>query len=128
MIDHNVLANVPLFKGMSDEELQGCAKLFEQTRVLMGDVLTAKDDFGYSLCIVLEGQVKVDVDGEMVAELGAGEHFGEVALVTGAKRNATVTALATCQLAKIMIWNFDELTEKSPNLAARLKAVAEERA
>ena len=128
MIDHNVLANVPLFKGMSDEELQGCAKLFEQTRVLMGDVLTAKDDFGYSLCIVLEGQVKVDVDGEMVAELGAGEHFGEVALVTGAKRNATVTAMETCQLAKIMIWNFDELTEKSPNLAARLKAVAEERA
>jgi CRP-like cAMP-binding protein len=128
MIDHNVLANVPLFKGMSDEELQDCAKLFEQTRVLMGDVLTAKDDFGYSLCIVLEGQVKVDVDGEMVAELGAGEHFGEVALVTGAKRNATVTAMETCQLAKIMIWNFDELTEKSPNLAARLKAVAEERA
>jgi CRP-like cAMP-binding protein len=127
MIDHNVLANVPLFKGMSDEELQGCAKLFEQTRVLMGDVLTAKDDFGYSLCIVLEGQVKVDVDGEMVAELGAGEHFGEVALVTGAKRNATVTAMETCQLAKIMIWNFDELTERSPNLAARLKAVAEER-
>ena len=128
MIDHNVLANVPLFQGMSDEELQDCAKLFEQTRVLMGDVLTAKDDFGYSLCIVLEGQVKVDVDGEMVAELGAGEHFGEVALVTGAKRNATVTAMETCQLAKIMIWNFDELTEKSPNLAARLKAVAEERA
>lgn len=127
MIDHNVLANVPLFKGMSDEELQDCAKLFEQTRVLMGDVLTAKDDFGYSLCIVLEGEVKVDIDGEMVAELGAGEHFGEVALVTGAKRNATVTAMETCQLAKIMIWNFEELTERSPNLAARLKAVADKR-
>lgn len=127
MIDHNVLANVPLFQGMSDEQLQDCAKLFEQTRVLMGDVLTAKDDFGYSLCIVLEGQVKVEIDGETVAELGPGEHFGEVAMVTGAKRNATVTAMATCQLAKIMIWNFEELTARSPELAARLKTVAEER-
>lgn len=122
-----MLADVPLFQGMSDEELQDCGQLFEPARVLMGDVLTAKDDFGYSLCIVLEGRVKVEVDGERVAELGAGEHFGEVAMVTGAKRNATVTAMETCQLAKIMIWNFDDLTERSPNLAARLKAVAEER-
>ena len=127
MIDHNLLADVPLFDGMSDEELRDCAQLFDQIRVLMGDVLTAKDDFGYSLFVVLEGAVRVEVDQDTTVDLGVGDHFGEVSMVTGAKRNATVRATETCQLAKIMIWNFEELTTRSPKLAERLRAAAAER-
>lgn len=127
MIDYQLLATVPLFEGMSDEELQSCAELFEPTRFLMGDTLTAKDDFGYSLFLVLSGTVRVDREDRETIELGAGEHFGEVSLVTGNRRNATVKAAETCQLAKMMVWNFEELTDRNPVLAGRIKAVAEER-
>jgi len=127
MIDHKLLAGVPLFDGMSEGDLKNTANLFDQTRVLMGDVLTAKDDFGYSLFVVLEGAVRVEADDDTTVDLGPGDHFGEVSLVTGNRRNANVIATETCQLAKVMIWNFEELTEKSPILAERLRAAAAER-
>ena len=126
-MDHQALAGVPLFAGMSDRELQDCAACFEQKRVLMGERLTTEDDYGYSFFLVLEGRVRVEIDDEAVVELGPGDHFGEVALVTGSKRNATVKALEACQLAKIMTWDFQELMTNNATLAARLQAVAEER-
>lgn len=127
MIDPSVLADVPLFSGMSEEELENCAQLFTQSRVLMGEELTTKDDFGYSLFVVLEGTVRVEPEERPPADMGPGDHFGEVSMVTGNKRNATVKATSTCQVAKIMIWDFQELTERNPVLAERLKASAAER-
>ena len=51
-----------------------------------------------------------------------------MSLVTGKRRNATIKALEMCEFAKIMIWDFAELLEKHPVLAARIEEVAEARA
>lgn len=126
-MDHQALTSVPLFEGMSEEELRECAAAFEQTRVLMGEELTTKEDYGYSFFIVLTGRVRVDVDEQTTVELGAGDHFGEVSLVTGNKRNATVKALESCELAKIMTWDFQELRGRHATLAGRLEAIANQR-
>ena len=126
-MDQQALAGVTLFDGMSDDELNECAAAFKHARGLMGENLTSQDGFGYSFFIVLSGRVQVEIGGETVAELGAGDYFGEVALVRGEKRNATVRALETCELAKIMTWDFKELMADHPTLAGRLKAVADER-
>lgn len=126
-MDHEALKISNLVEGMSDEELAATAKLFEESRYLMGDRVTREADFGYSFFIVLDGRVQVEVGDEVVAELGAGDHFGEVALVTGDKRNATVKAIETCHLAKIMTWDFPKLMEEHPVLAGRIKASADAR-
>jgi CRP-like cAMP-binding protein len=122
------LAGIPLFADMADDELEATAALFSPTRVLMGEELTTVDDFGYSFFIVLEGTVRVARDDGAQVDLGAGDHFGEVALVTGGRRNATVKAMETCHLAKMMTWDFQTLMDSNPTLAERLKKVAEERA
>lgn len=126
-MDHELLADIPLFEGMSDEELQDCAGRFQQTQVLMGHELTTEDEFGYSFFIVLEGRVEVSVDEDTAVELGRGQHFGEVALVTGNKRNATVKALETCQLAKMMTWDFQQLRESNPTFESRMQAAVADR-
>ena len=126
-MDHGTLAGITLSAGMTDEELRSSAQHFEPVRVLMGERLTDQDDFGYSFFAVISGTVRVDIDGEKVAELGAGDHFGEVALVTGQQRNATIVALEECRLAKIMTWDFQSLMEESPALATRIKESSDAR-
>ena len=127
-MDHELLRISSLFDGMSDEELARKGDLFEATRHRMGEAVTKEADFGYSFFIVLDGRVSVKVGDDVVAELGPGDHFGEVALVTGERRNATVMALETCHLAKIMTWDFQKLLEEHPVLAARIRDSAERRA
>ena len=73
---------------------------------------------------MVSGRLKVDIGGDEIAEIEAGDCFGEVSLVTGEKRNATVTALETCELAKIMNWDFETLLAEHPILAGRIKAIA----
>ena len=116
-----------LFSGLTPDQLDSCAALFSEQRVLMGERLTEKDDFSYSLFLVLEGAVKVSIDGDVVATLGKGDYFGEVGLVRGERRNAEVTATETCRVAKLMTWDFEKLTESHPVLAQRLEAKAAER-
>lgn len=126
-MDTNELAGVELFQGLTPDQLEACAELFKADRVLMGEHLTDESDFGYSFFVVLEGQVVVKVNGSEVARLNDGDFFGETALVTGDRRNATVIAAETTRLAKLMTWDFQELMAQSPELAARIEAAAEER-
>lgn len=126
-MDADALAGFELFAGFDQDALDRCAALFTEHRVLMGDHLTEKDDFGYSFFLVLDGEVKVTIDGNEVARLGPGDHFGEMALVRGDRRNAQVTATGAGRLAKMMAWDFNALTESHPVLAERLQAKAAER-
>ena len=126
-MDIETLRSFDLFEGMSDDELARTVDLFEPIRRLAGERVTKEDDFGYSLFLVVSGRLKVDIGGDEIAEIEAGDCFGEVSLVTGKKRNATVTALETCELAKIMTWDFDKLMDEHPVMAARIKPIADAR-
>ena len=118
------LAGVPLLEGMSEEQVSAIASQFHEVHVRSGDELTHEDEHGATFFVVLDGNVSVKVHDEKVAELGPGDHFGEVALVTGQRRNATVKAIDSCRLAKMMAWDFNELTDAHPALAARIAAAA----
>jgi len=126
-MNSDTLRKFSLFEGLDDEVLERQAKLFEPIRRMAGERITKEEEFGYSLFLVISGRLSVDRDGEVLDEIGAGDCFGEVSLVTGEKRNATVTALETCELAKIMVWNYDVLTKDYPELARRVKAIADQR-
>jgi len=126
-MESSKLAGATLFAGMSADELAAAAEHFEEVEVRVGDELTHEDDFGYSFFVVLDGHVTVTRGDETLAELGPGDHFGEVALVHGQKRNATVKAADYGRLAKMMIWDVRELMEKNPVLAGRIQAAADER-
>jgi CRP-like cAMP-binding protein len=121
------LSGIALFEGLPESELRSCAELMRRTEVLMGNKLTTEADFGYSFFVVLKGRVRVSAGNAVLAEIAAGDHFGEVSLLHHDKRNATVVALETCELAKVMAWDFDTFKNVSPKLVERLEVAAGER-
>lgn len=127
-MDPSLLTNVPLFDGLSELELRTVSTMFEEKSALMGDRLTDEDDFGYSFFVVLDGRLRVEIDDTTTREIVTGDFFGEVALVTGSRRTASVIAAESCRLARMMSWDFRALMEASPVVAERLTAAAAERA
>ncbi len=121
------IRSLPLFEGLTDDELTECAESFNELEIVTGSSLAKQDDFAYKFFIVLDGEVDVHRDFEFVARMGPGEFFGERALVKHEKRNARVTAHSHCQLACMMGWEFKAMTERLPTVAARIEAVIDAR-
>jgi small-conductance mechanosensitive channel/CRP-like cAMP-binding protein len=100
--------------------------LVERTRVALfsdGENVIEQGDDGDALFIVNEGEVAVIVNKTEVARLGPGKFFGEMSLLTGEKRTATVAARGPAQLFVISSDHMRELLEEDPTLAEHLAEV-----
>jgi CRP-like cAMP-binding protein len=122
------LKDLPLFEGMSHDALVDCASLFQQTEMLAGSSLASEGDFAYKFFVVLDGEAEVYRDFKHVADLTAGDFFGEMGVISGQRRNARVTAKSRCTVAWMMTWNFQKMSEKFPEISAKIDAVVAERA
>ena len=89
--------------------------------------LVAAGEAGFSFSMILSGAADVRVDGEAVATLGKGDVFGEMAILTGAKRNADVVATSAMVLASMMIWDFRDMIDKHAEIQSRLDQLVAER-
>ena len=121
------LRSVPLFEGLPDEKLDAIAALFHETSMLRGSGLAREGEFAYKFFVVLDGEVLVQRDFKDVATLGPGDFFGEMGVMTGGRRNARVVAQTPCQLAWMMGWDFERMTDEHPVVAARIQHVVDER-
>jgi hypothetical protein len=75
-----------------------------------GDTLTEQGETGRDLYLLLDGALDVEVDGEVVAQIGPGAIIGERALLEGGKRTSTVRAATKCRVAVV---SFDEIDERA---------------
>ena len=80
--------------GCTKEQLQDVARLAERVHVAEGEVLTREGRIGREFFLILTGMVGVTQKGRRVNTLGPGDFFGELAALSPAPRNATVTALS----------------------------------
>lgn len=126
-VDANELKSMPLFEDVADDVLERWAGAFQETELLAGSGLAREGDFAYKFFVVLDGQVEVLREFEHVATLGTGEIFGEMGLIGDGKRNARLVANTKCRVAWMMSWDFDSLTEESPEVAARIQRIVDER-
>lgn len=126
-MDVKRLQSLPLFQGVANDELEGIAEKFQSAEMLAGSSLAKQDDFAYKFFVVLEGQVEVYRDFEHVADIGPGEFFGEMGVMSGGKRNARVTAKTRVDIAWMMPWDFEEMTASNADIAARIAAVVDAR-
>lgn len=126
-MDHERLADVPLFADLSDDDLRKVASRFQEREMLAGTTLAQEGDFSYKFFVVLDGEVEIQRDFQHLATLGPGAYFGEVGVITGERRNARVLAASRCHVAWMMTWDFEEMTKEFPQLAARLESTAAER-
>jgi CRP-like cAMP-binding protein len=74
-----------------------------------GAVLVRQGDPGDSLCIVLSGRAEVQLEGTVIDAIGPGEYFGEMSLIDGEPRSATIVATEDVELLVIKDADFDAL-------------------
>ena len=127
-----VLQRVDLFAGMDRRQTEQVGRLLKERRFTKGETIIMEGSGGAAFFIIETGEASVTHDGVEVAKLGPGDHFGEVALIDGGTRTATVTAATDLVCYGLTFWEFRPLVEKNGTmgwklleaLAKRLRAAA----
>ena len=129
------LAHVPLFRGLSAAQLGKIARVADVQQVRAGEVIVREGTFrsgsGPAFFLIGSGTAEVTIKRKKVSTLKKGETFGEMSLLDGEPRSATVTAKTDMTLYRILSWHFTKLVKSEPavalgllkTLAQRLRAV-----
>jgi CRP-like cAMP-binding protein len=111
-----VLGAVPLFEGLTNKQLKKVADLADVARFMAGATLVKQGDIGDSFYVVLTGQAKVVANGRTVNRLLPGDHFGEISLLDGGPRTASVPAETEMTLVIITQKDFLAMLTKDPEI------------
>ena len=123
------LKDLPFFSSMSEEDLAAVAQQTDEFSVAAGRVLAREGDLGEEFFVIESGTAEVTRGGAPVAKLGAGDFFGEIALIREDRRTATVTATSPMVLIVMTGSSFRSLDRSIPELRDTVsKALAERRA
>ena len=114
------LPNIELFSELSKKELKNIAGLMTPIQVKKGRVLTEEGAPGREFMIIVEGIATVRRKGKVLAKLGPGDFFGELAVVAGMPRTATVTADTDMIIETLNRREFSSLLDESPRLAKKI--------
>ena len=116
----NLLKTVPLFANLNKKSLKEIADITEEISKQTGDVLAQEGKTGQAFVFIVEGKVRVERNDKVVNRLSASDFFGEISLIDGQPRTATVTAESDVRLLVLHASYFDELLEKVPGLAREI--------
>lgn len=114
------LSKVPMFEALSKKDLQQLAKLAEDVDIPEGKELVKEGSPGREFFVIAQGKAKVTSKNRTLATLGPGDFFGELALLDGSPRNATVTADTEMEVVVLGQREFLGLLNKVPSLAIKL--------
>lgn len=118
-VTDTALRGVPLFSGMTDRALDAVGDLVSQRSFAADEDLTREGEPGDSFLIIRTGAAIVLVDGRQIGELGPGDFLGEISLIDGGPRTATVRATEPIDALVIGRDDFTTLLERHP--AVRLE-------
>jgi PPM family protein phosphatase len=119
-LKREVLQRMPLFARLQDRELLRVMQAVEVRAYQDGQVVITEGEKGDELFIVLSGKVGISRGGEILTRLGAGEHFGEMALIRAVPRSATVSADGPAELIIIRRQDFFELLRTEHEIAVKM--------
>jgi voltage-gated potassium channel len=122
----DLVAKVPFFHDIGSSTIADVAGLLRPRDYPAGAVIMRRGEHGDCMYFVASGEVQIRMSPEPIY-LGAGQFFGEIALVTGGPRNATVVAAHRCALLSIAMEDFRELIGRQPDLARIIHEEAERR-
>lgn len=124
-----LLSRCDLLRHLPPDEIIPLLDHTQSREVAAGEIVFHAGDPGDALYIVADGVVEVLDNGmQKLAELGAGHAFGEMALLSGGARTATVRAQSNCQLLTITKKDFDRLLIANPFIAEEVRKLSRERA
>jgi CRP/FNR family transcriptional regulator, cyclic AMP receptor protein len=121
-----LIKSVPLFSHCTKKELAAIATAADEVDLPAGKELAREGDRGREFCVIVEGIADVRRRGRRVNELGAGDFFGEIALITGGARTATVTTTSPVRALVLTDRAFRSIVNATPSVQGSvMKALAE---
>ena len=117
---HALLAAVPIFEGLSNRQLGRLVDGSRTTTHQAGHEIAKEGEGALALHILLDGTAEVSVHGSRKRELKAGDYFGEISLIDGRSRSASVTATSDLHTLAVPYVPFQQLLESEPGFAAGL--------
>jgi len=115
-----LLKKVPLFSNLSQRHLREISKHADQVQVKTGKVLAEQGKTGWEFIFIVDGKARIEKDGKVVRQLSGGDFFGEIVLIDGKLRTATVTADADMTLLIVHKTSFDHLLNTIPGLQKKI--------
>jgi len=121
------LSFIPVFSELSKRELKALVGLMSSVAAPEGKVLTTQGEPGREFMIIEDGTARVEIDGRTVAHLGPGDFMGELSLITGDPRTATVTATSDMIVRVLNRREFSSMLDESPRLCRKIMVAAVKR-
>jgi CPA2 family monovalent cation:H+ antiporter-2 len=122
-----LVARFPLFAGLTPEQRETLILHFLPKTASPGERIIRSGDRAEAAYFLSAGEVEVAVRGRQISKLGAGSFFGEMALLSGERRSADVTALDFCKYLALSQRDFRRFVRKYPSVYEQVVALAKER-
>lgn len=127
VVTWSMVARVPTFSRLGADRIGEIAELLKPWEVPPRYTIIRRGETGDSMYFIAGGEVEVDIPPKPFV-LGAGDFFGEIALLHHQTRTATVTSITECQLLILEAYDLDRLIQDNPQLRDELISAARERA
>ncbi len=119
----NLLSGVELFAGLTKKEAGKVLQFMRDLNFAAGKVMVQEGDNGGRFFLIVSGTAVVTRNGRRVRKLGPGDSFGDIALIDGGPRSATVTAETPITTMSLAIWNFKAALLENPSITYKLLLV-----
>ena len=126
-MDEARLKQSPLFAGLNRKERQALAPRTDEVDLDQGRVIVREGEWPYEFFAIEQGTVEVRRGDQLLAELGPGDFFGEMGLVSDTRRNASVVANTPVTVIVMTAQAFRQTAREMPEVAAKIRAAIEER-
>jgi CRP-like cAMP-binding protein len=111
------IKSAPLFSQLNKKDIKQLTAVMTPRSYRAGEVIIEKGKQGLGFFIIASGTAKVTVRGNQVRALGAGDHFGEIALIDEGPRMAEVTADSDVETYVLASWQFRPFIQDHPDVA-----------
>jgi signal-transduction protein with cAMP-binding, CBS, and nucleotidyltransferase domain len=123
----DLLAQVPLLEGLSRRHLKQIAEHADEISFREREIIVEADQPGGTFYVIVEGQVRVVRGDRTIARAGPGEFFGEISLLDGGPRTASVIAETPVVAIRLFKASFDKVVRDEPRVAGKILAVVARR-
>jgi pyruvate phosphate dikinase-like enzyme/cyclic nucleotide-binding protein len=111
------VSKVPLFADLKPRDVEQLRSLFKERHFAAGETVTKEGSGGAAFFLIQSGEADVSVRGRPRPKLTAGDYFGEIALIDGGERSATVTAATDLVCYGLTYWDFRPLVQSNATIA-----------
>jgi len=112
-----LIQRIPLFSDLDRKETEQLARTMKMRTFSQGETIATEGQRGIGFFVIESGQAKVSIGGEERGTLGPGDYFGEIALIDGGTRSATITATTDGRSYGLTPWQFRPLVEENASIA-----------